>query len=84
MSKNIVLFNILLLYLRLTIAIISWLKKYDVIQMEMYSIKSRICRKRSFYITDFHGDAVAEFIEMKGEKLHIGLQRKCCICRVFL
>ena len=69
MSKNIVLFNILLLYLRLTIAIISWLKKYDVIQMEMYSIKSRICRKRSFYITDFHGDAVAEFIEMKGRKI---------------
>ena len=66
MSRNIFLFNILLMYLKFFLALISRLKKFDIIQMEVFSIGSWLCRKNSYYITDFHGDSFHEFIEMNG------------------
>ena len=48
MSRNIFLFNILLMYLKFFLALISRLKKFDIIQMEVFSIGSWLCRKNSY------------------------------------
>lgn len=67
-SKNIVLSKILEFYLGVILMIVTWLKKYDIVQMEIQNIKNSFCRK-SLYITDVHGDALYEEIEPKGKSL---------------
>lgn len=64
MAKHMVLTKCLMAYLKIVTTMHTWLKKYDVVQMETFGSQSRLCRKGSLYITDVHGDAVNELREM--------------------
>lgn len=61
-SKHILLSRILDIYLGFVLTCITWLQKYDIIQMEVQNIKTKACRK-AMYITDIHGDAAYEELE---------------------
>lgn len=61
-SKFFILSKILEFYLAFVLFVVTWLNKYDVVQMEIQNIKNRFCRK-ALYITDIHGDAVYEELE---------------------
>lgn len=63
-SKHIVLSRILDIYLGTVLSCVSWIRKFDIIQMEVQSSRIKTCRD-SFYITDIHGDAVHEESETK-------------------
>lgn len=63
-SKHVILSQILDLYLGLVLSIVTWFNKYNIVQMELRSIKTKLCRS-SFYVTDIHGDAVHEEAETK-------------------
>lgn len=64
MTKHPLVTSILLLYLKTLVAIISWFTSASIIQMEMYSLRSKMCNPRKKYITDIHGDSLSEFVEM--------------------
>lgn len=55
--------RLLNLYIKVTLAIITRLGRYNVVQMEITGFKSRICSKKSKYIVDFHSDVYHEEIE---------------------
>lgn len=63
-AKHIFFAKCLIVYLKIITAIHTWIKKYDVVQMELWGTQSCLCRKSSFYITDVHGDSVYELREM--------------------
>ena len=63
-GKNLFLTKMLMAYLKFVIGIHTWLKRYDVVQMEMFGSRSFLCRKGTKYITDVHGDSVYETKEM--------------------
>ena len=67
-SKHIVLTRILDFYLNIVLALHTWFRKYDVVQMELQSNRSFLCRKGPVYITDIHGDSAYEVKEMKENK----------------
>lgn len=65
-SKNYILAKIALLYMKIATAIVAHMTPFDIIQMELYSLFSFICPKRkTIFITDFHGDMPYEQIENK-------------------
>lgn len=65
--KNIVLAKLSLSYMKAMVAIQAKKKHYEVIQMELYSLRSRLCPSvNTTFITDFHGDMPYEQIENKG------------------
>ena len=64
LAKNIFFAKCLTAYLKIITAIHTWIKKYDVVQMELWGTRSSLCRKSSLYITDVHGDIVYELREM--------------------
>lgn len=67
-SRHIVLTRILNFYLNIVLALHTWFRKYDVVQMELQSNRSFLCRKGPIYITDIHGDSAYEVKEMKDNK----------------
>lgn len=75
---------ILLWYMSTVLAVFTWLKHYDFVQMEVYGVKSRFCRHSTKYIVDLHGDLLYERIETGQGNLDDWcsnfirkLQRKC-------
>lgn len=68
MGRHMALTKCLMAYLKFMTAIHTWVKKYDVVQMEMYGCQSLLCRKNSLYITDVHGDSVNELRELNRTK----------------
>lgn len=70
-SKNAIFNATEMIYVKLVFAIITWFTSASVIQMEMYSVRSRLCNRKKRYITDVHGDLFHEFVEMgRGDKNH--------------
>lgn len=65
-SRHYLLTKLLEWWLKISVAIQTNIRQYDVVQMETLSCRSTLCNKRSRYITDFHGDLVHEYCEMKG------------------
>lgn len=63
LASNRFLSSILLIYLKLVTAIITWIKRTDIVQMECFSMKSFLCYPKSLYYVDFHGDSVYEYVE---------------------
>ena len=49
--------------MKLIVVIVTWMKKPDIVQMELYAINSKLCYPRSKYYVDFHGDSVYEYVE---------------------
>lgn len=64
-SKHLLFTQLLEWWIKLNMAIQTNVKQYDIVQMEAESYWSILCNKRSKYITDFHGDSVHEYCEMK-------------------
>jgi glycosyltransferase involved in cell wall biosynthesis len=63
LSMNRFLSNALLIYLKVIVAIVSYIKRVDIVQMEGFSLKSCLCYPKSKYYVDFHGDVVYEYVE---------------------
>ena len=71
MTKMPLCTSILMVYLKCMFAIVTWLVSASIIQMEMYSLRSRWCNPQKRYITDVHGDSLYEFMEMgRGDIKH--------------
>lgn len=63
-AKCLLFTKILHFYIKLIVALHSWYKKYSIIQFELWSERSALCRKKgTTYITDVHGDLAFEFKE---------------------
>lgn len=81
-SKNLLLSRMLDIYMGLVLTIVTWLNKYDIVQMEVQNIRTRMCAP-SVYVTDVHGDMLHEFVETNGSntkswftKYLIAIQKK--------
>lgn len=92
-SKNLLLSKIFYFYTQSVLVFLSWLKRYDLIQIEQTAVlKHSLCYPHSFYITDIHGDGYWEYIEMVhnhkiwyakqllNRQLKIILNSDFCIC----
>lgn len=60
---NLFLAKLSLIYFGLIIAFHTWIKKYTVVQMELFWCKSILSSRTPIYITDVHGDLVYELKE---------------------
>lgn len=63
LAKSCILSHTLLFYLKTIVIIVSWIKRADIVQMEVFSLKSCLCYPKSKYYVDFHGDSVYEYVE---------------------
>ena len=77
---------ILIGYMSFVMTVFTWVKHYDVVQMEVYGIRSKLCRRCTKYIVDLHGDLLYERIEIgKGNiddwcsALFRKLQKQCIL-----
>lgn len=71
MTKMALCTSVLMAYLKCMFAIVTWLVSAPIIQMEMFSLRSRWCNPSKHYITDIHGDGLYEFVEMgRGDLNH--------------
>ena len=65
-TKCIIFTKILQFYMKTIVAIHSWIGNYDVIQVELWGLRSCFCKNRGVkYIVDVHGDVVHEAKEVK-------------------
>lgn len=65
-SQHFLFTKLLEWWFKLNIVIQTNIRQYDIVQMEGRSYRSILCNNKSKYITDFHGDSVYEYSEMKG------------------
>ena len=62
-SKNRFLTSFLLFYMKIILIIVTWIKRVEVVQMEVFAINNRLCYPKSKYYVDFHGDSLYEYVE---------------------
>ena len=67
-TKNIILTKILQFYMKSIVAFYSWIGNYDVIQTELWGLRSCFCKNRGIkYIVDVHSDIAYEAKEERNQ-----------------